>query len=127
MTRLMRCLVPHLVLCAVLLAAGCAIVEIRSPGSDHVRVERRFGMISVTIEPKAGAVFVDSTSFGAMNAFEGLAVGYHRSSVVYAAPDSCQIALWISTSEQVSLLNDLLAGKTDVCVVNPLKTKGEKP
>jgi len=98
---------------------GCTVIAVHAPSKDDVEIKTRFGIVSVEIKPGAGAVMVESTSLGAINSFEGLAVGYHNTSIAAVAGGRCQLVLWIRTNEQLQELNSLLRDRTDVCVVAP--------
>lgn len=108
-------------------AWGCARVMVQAPSRDDVEVTTRFGIVSVEIKPGMGAVLVESTSLGAVNSFEGLALGYHNASIAAVAEGRCQLILWIRTNEQLQELNALLRERTDVCLVRPGATRGGKP
>lgn len=108
-------------------AGGCARVMVQVPSRDDVEVTTRFGIVSVEIKPGMGAVLVESTSVGAVNSFEGLAVGYHSASIAAVAEGRCQLILWIRTNEQLQELNALLRERTDVCLVRPGATRGVIP
>jgi hypothetical protein len=62
---------------------------------------------------------VESTSIGAINGFEGFALGYHDATVAAFASDDCQLILWIKTNGQLKELDELLGDRTGVCVVRP--------
>jgi len=96
---------------------GCTTVNIHTSASDEAQVATGFGIVSVEIKPRHGAVIVESTSLGAIHGVEGLAIGYHSSSIV-ALPDSrCQLVVWTNSQAQLNELERLLRDRTDVCVV----------
>lgn len=125
--RLIRALALFCAAGSALTLAGCAVVRIQTAGKDEVEVKQRFGIVSVEIKPGAGATLVDSTSLGAINGFEGLALGYHRANLAAIAGDKCRLVVWIKSGEQLQELEQLLRDRTDVCVVRPDKTGKEKP
>ena len=106
---------------------GCTVIRIQSPSIDDVEVKTRFGIASVELRPRAGTVLVDSKTLGAINAADGFSVGYHSASIATIARGECQIILWIRTDEQLKELNGLLRDRTDICVLSPESTKGERP
>jgi hypothetical protein len=106
---------------------GCAMVMVQAPSRDDVEVTTRFGIVSVEIRPGAGAVLVESTTVGAVNSFEGFALGYHNANIAAVAGGRCQMVLWIRTNEQLQELNALLREGTDVCVVRTEASRGGKP
>lgn len=118
MSRL-GCLVIACAISATLGSGGCAVVRIQTADKDDVEVKRGFGIVSVKIKPGAGATVVESTSIGAINGFEGFALGYHDSTVAAFASDGCQLIVWIKTNEQLKELDELLSDRTGVCVVRP--------
>lgn len=112
---------------ATLGAAGCAVVTIQAASREDVEVTSRFGVVRVELKPAAGPVVVESTSFGAINAFDGFSVGYRSASLAALPAGSCRILLWVRGADDVKQLNALLGGSTDVCVVPAVRAgKGEK-
>lgn len=103
--------------------ASCSVVRIQTAGKDDVEVKRSFGIVSVEIRPGAGATVIDSTSFGAINGFEGFTLGYHSATVAAISGKHCQLIVWINTGEQLTQLNDLLRDQTNVCAFQPGKGK----
>jgi len=105
---------------------GCAIVNIHTNKADEAQVATRFGIVSVEIKPQYGAVLIESASLGAIKGVEGLAIGYHRSSILTLSDSRCQLVIWINTQEQINELEKLLHDRADVCIVRPNVKSGEK-
>jgi hypothetical protein len=106
-------------LCVALFALqACTVVRIEDSRSGKVEVERRFGILSVELRPGTEAV-VESTSFGLVNTYSGMAIGYHSASLAALAPGTCRVVLWIRSDEQLKELRELLRERADVCVSNP--------
>jgi hypothetical protein len=101
---------------AALGAAGCTVVTIHAASRDDVEVVSRFGVVSVRLEPRAGPVVVESTSFGASNSFDGFSLGYRSASLASWPGDGCRIVLWVRNIGDVKQLHALLGGSTDVCL-----------
>jgi uncharacterized protein YceK len=100
---------------------GCAVIRIQTAGKDDIEVKHRFGIVSVEIKPGAGATIVESTSFGAINGFEGFVLGYRDATMAAVGREHCQLVLWIKTKDQLKELGELLIDRTDICVVRPKK------
>jgi len=108
--------VPALLICLGLW--GCAVITIHVPSKDDVEIRSHLGIVSVEIKPEAKAVILESTSLGAINSFEGFAVGYHNTSIAAVADGRCQLVVWIKSNEELEELKSLLSErKTDLCVV----------
>lgn len=114
---------------AVLLAAfaaGCTVVRIEDPGSLNVQVSQRFGFVAVDIHPGTGAVIVDSTTLGIVNAADGLAFGFHTSKLAAVAPGDCRLVVWVQSPGEIKELEQLLRTRTDVCVVDTDHSRRER-
>ena len=107
--------------------ASCAVIHIQTSGKDDVEVKQGVGIVSVNVKPEAGAVLVDSTSFGAINGFDGFSIGFHSATVAALAGDRCQLVLWIKTEDQLNELNQLLRDQTGVCVLRHVVNREDKP
>jgi hypothetical protein len=120
-------LVRIAVLLFALALAGCTVVRVQASGKGEVEVRQGVGIVSIQILPGAGAVVVDSTSFGAINGPEGFTLGYHSATTAAIKRDGCHLVVWIHTGEQLKELKELLQDRTDVCAVRPQYTKREMP
>lgn len=110
----MKALLPAL--CVLL--GGCAVVNVHSSSNGDVEVTRGFGIVSVAVSPKAGAVIVESSGFGAMRSAEGSVLGYRSSTLAALPPEGCRLVIWIQTDEQLRELDSLVrAHGADLCVV----------
>jgi hypothetical protein len=119
-------IIPHLnprrlatALCVALLGLqACTVVHIEDARSGKVEVERHFGILSLELRPGTEAI-VESTSFGLVNTYGGMAIGYHSASLATLGPGTCRVVLWIRSDEQLKELRELLRERADVCVSNP--------
>ena len=110
------CRAPAL-LSLVLLLTGCAVVKVHTSGKDDVEVKQGFGVVSLQINPSAGAVVVESRSFGMINGADGFSLGYRAATMAAVARDSCRLLVWVDTPGQLAELKGLLQDRADICVV----------
>lgn len=99
----------------VALATACTTIEVRE-GEGSVRVERRFGLLSVDIAPGAEPVVARVRSLGVSDMPFGVSAGWSAQDI--ALPGDCRIVLWVEDSAQVEALEELLADVDDVCAID---------
>jgi hypothetical protein len=111
---------------ALLMGGACTVVRIETPSRDDVEVQTRFGIVNLELRPGSRNLLVESTSFGAIGAFDGFSVGYRNASYVSLGQGDCRVVLWIRSDEDLQELNQLLRDRTDVCVLPATSLKGGK-
>jgi hypothetical protein len=95
---------------------GCATVVIHE-GADAVRLHQKFGVVSITLEPRAQPVAAEVKAFGVLAGPAGFTAGYSHQQ--FAALDgSCRLVLWLRSSRELDTLKTLLGGNTDVCTLS---------
>lgn len=115
-----------LALLAAIVTGACTTIRIEAQSKDDVEISTRFGIVSIELTPGAKSVVVDSSSFGAINTFDGLAVGYHRARYAALGPKDCRVVLWIQTDEQLREIDQLLRNHSQICVVSSTEANRSK-
>lgn len=116
--------------CAALLPllwlSSCTTVSITN-SDGAVRIERYFGVVSVELAPGTKAVVAEVSSIGYLASPMGDSVGFAHSTIAALSPE-CHLVIWLEQPEQIRWLNELLAGKKNLCVIKQNdKTKEETP
>lgn len=110
-------------LAAALATGACTTIRIEAQSKDDVEISARFGIVKLELRPGGQGVVVDSSSFGAINTFDGFALGYHRALYAALGPEDCRVVLWIQTGEQLKELDQLLRNHSQVCVVSSTEAR----
>jgi hypothetical protein len=97
------------------MATGCTTIELRA-GDESVRVERKFGLLSVDIAPGSEPVVARVRSLGVSDMPFGVSAGWSAHDI--ALPGDCRVVLWVEDEAQLEALDRLLEGVEDVCAMD---------
>jgi len=94
------------------LLAGCSTIVIKNSDGD-ITVKRKFGIVSLEIQPKDEVVVVEASSLGYLKSPAGTSFGY--SSQQFALmPQTSKIVLWVENIEQYLELKKLIGDQDEI-------------
>lgn len=109
-----------------MITGACTTIRIEAQSKDDVEISTRFGIVNLELKPGDQGVIVDSSSFGAINTFNGFAFGYHRALYAALRPHDCRVVLWIQTDEQLTELDKLLRNHAQICAVSSTEARSNR-
>jgi hypothetical protein len=104
---------------------GCTTVRIES-SPDHVKIERHFGALYVSVVDAGQARVAQVRSLGITNTPLGFSAGYTNQTIVQTPPDNCHLVLWVGNDSQLDEVKHLVAATPKVCVVSDVSITREK-
>lgn len=109
---------------SLLLLGGCAVISIG--GHDGtVKVERHFGVLSISFaEPDQGYV-AEVKSLGFVNTPLGFTAGYGYHNWIILPRERCQVVLWLEGQAQRAVMQPLLESSRLLCADDLIREQGE--
>jgi hypothetical protein len=102
---------------AIIALSGCTVIEI-ADSDGAMRIERRLGFASITVQPPRDAVVARLRSFGLAHSPLGFTAGSAAHQLAVLGED-CRVVFWVEREQQLRALERLAATLSEVCIINP--------
>lgn len=104
----------RLYLSIVLCCSGCTTIEI-TDRDGSVRVERNFGIVTISPEPNSSVITAKVSGFGYVTSPLGHSLGYSKQTVTIAN-DQCRLIVWVDEKTDREKLSEELQMINGVCI-----------